>query len=295
MTVSQTQFSSRLKSRRSKNIFCPVLVLSVLLLTCFQGGCSLVNTDSNTFGSKSLLKPIQPEMEAVQLDIVYVDRDLDDPLLSSLVWDEVDTVGVVDLETRSKLKDAGFQLGLVGLTPPRSLQRLLGLQRELTDAASTSRHKSMIGRSAHLQSGGETSVITGELQTEITLTLPGDSEPTTFSNARCILQTELERLQDGWVKLHITPEIHHGISQLRPTAGASQWELKPNQEIVSMRDLKFSVTLNVGEMLLVSTENPELDNIANQFFMNNNSQRPQRRMVVIRLTDMKKLKPLYKD
>lgn len=257
----------------------------------------MVDTSSEFSSSnkKSLLSPIQPGMEAVQIDIVYVERDMDDPLLDSLVWNEVDMVGVVDLETRSRMQGSGFRLGLVGLTPPRSLQRLLGFQNDLTDAASTSRHKNMVGRTVHLQSGGETEVVTSSHLAEVTILLPGETEPVTLSNARFLLNTELERLQDGWVKLHITPEIHHGSSQLRPIAGVSQWELKPQQEIITLRALRFSTTLNVGEMLLVSAESPELQSIANQFFMNNDVHRPQRRMVVIRLTDMKKLQPLYKD
>lgn len=272
-----------------------ILILSVALNACLLVGCSFVDTESDVLTRKSLLNPIQPGMNAVQLDIIYVERDVDDPLLASLVWNEVDMVGTVDLETRSKLRESGFRLGMVGLTPPRSLQRLLGIQHDLTDAASTSRHQGMVGRSLYLRSGGETEILTSRVRPEITITLPGETEPTKLFSARSVLRTELERLQDGWVKLHITPEIHHGSSLLRPVAGVSQWELKGQQKIISFRDLKFSVTLNIGEMLLVSTESPLPDNIANQFFVDRDEQRPQRRMVVIRLTDMKKIEPLYED
>lgn len=272
-----------------------ISTLSILFVLCFQGGCHIVDTHREQSESKSLLNPIQPGMEAVQIDIVYIERDVDDPLLSSLVWDEVDTIGTVNLETRSKLRRSGFRIGLVGLTPPRSLQRLLGIKHDITDSAGTSRHNEMVGRTIHLRSGGEAEILTSNIQPEISFKLPGDSEPSILFNARFILRTELERLQDGWIKLHIIPEIHHGSSELRPMAGASRWELKPQQEIISLRDLKFSVSLNVGEMLIVSSESSELDKIASQFFVNHNGQRSQRRMVVIRLTDMKKIKPLYKN
>ena len=266
----------------------------ILFACCLQGGCHIVDTHREQEG-KSLLTPIKPEIETVQLDIIYIERDADDPLLSSLVWDEVDTIGTVNLETRSKLRKAGFRIGLVGLTPPRSLQRLFGLKQAITDLAGTSRHNEMVGRTVHLRSGGEAEILTSNVQPEISIQLPGESEPTTLRNVRCVLRTELERLQDGWVKLHITPEIHHGNPELRPVAGVSRWELKPQQEIISLRDLKFSVTLNVGEMLMVSSESTEQDKIADHFFVNQNDERSQRRMVVIRLTDMKKIKPLYEN
>ncbi len=271
-----------------------IFAMLILFACCLQGGCHIVDTHREQEG-KSLLTPIKPEIETVQLDIIYIERDADDPLLSSLVWDEVDTIGTVNLETRSKLRKAGFRIGLVGLTPPRSLQRLLGLKQDITDLAGTSRHNEMVGRTVHLRSGGEAEILTSNVQPEISIQLPGESEPTTLRNVRCVLRTELERLQDGWIKLHITPEIHHGNPELRPVAGVSRWELKPQQEIISLRDLKFSVTLNVGEMLMVSSESTEQDKIADRFFVNQNDERSQRRMVVIRLTDMKKIKPLYEN
>ncbi len=295
MPFSNTIRATELQPCSTKQALRWGLILSMLLPACLLAGCHFVDMHSEQTKGKSLLSPMKPSMEAVQLDIVYIERDADDPLLSNLVWDEVDMIGTVDLETRSKMRQSGFRIGLVGLTPPRSLQRLLGIKNDITDSAGTSRHKEMVGRSIHLQSGGETDILTSNIQPEISLILPGESEPTTLVNARCILRTELERLQDGWIKLHIIPEIHHGSSELRPMAGVSQWELRPQQEIISLRELKFSVTLNVGEMLIVSADGLKPDNIASQFFINQNAERPQRRMVVIRLTDMKKLKPLYKN
>ncbi len=288
-TVGIIDWLCGLMCRKKRQVF-TLLFFFVLSL---QGGCHIVDTHDEKSDSRSLLNPIQPGLETVQIDIIYIERDIDDPLLSSLVWREVDTIGTVNLETRSRLRDSGFRIGLVGLTPPRSLQRLLGIKNDITDSAGTSRHNEMVGRTIHLRSGGEAEILTGNVQPEISVKLPGESESSVLQNARFVLRTELERLQDGWIKLHILPEIHHGNPELRPVAGVSRWELIPQQEIISLRDLKFSVSLNVGEMLIVSSESSELDKIASRFFVSQNGQRSQQRMVVIRLTDMKKIKPLY--
>ncbi len=258
-------------------------------------GCHVVDTQTEQTARKTLLAPMQPAMDAVQLDIVFVERDEKDPLLTQMLWNEIDQVGTVDLKTRSRLRESGFRVGLVGMSPPRSLQRLLGFSNDITDAAGTSRHKELAGRSVLLRSGGETEIQTSSIYQELFVTFPGDSEPTRLTTARFVLRAQLERLQDGWVNLHLTPEIHHGNSQLRPVAGAAQWELKGAQEVKSFDDLRFSVALNVGEMVIMSADQAEEDKIADRFFVNRDVQRPQRRLVVVRLSDMKKIEPLYSE
>ncbi|MCA8982119.1 MAG: hypothetical protein KDA76_00035 [Planctomycetaceae bacterium] len=258
-------------------------------------GCHTIDARSPEGSRKPLLAPLQAGIDAVQLDIVFVERDNKDPLLTRMLWDEIDQVGTVDLQTRSRLRDAGFRVGLVGMSPPRSLQRLLGFSSDITDTAGTSRHKELAGRSVLLRSQGETEIQTSPIYPELMLKLPGSEEPVKLLNARFVLRVQLERLQDGWVNLHITPEIHHGNSQLRPVAGASNWELKGTQEVKSFEDLQFSVALNVGEMVVLSADHESEHSIADQFFVNRDVQRPQRRLVVVRLSDMKKIEPLYTE
>ncbi|TWT60315.1 hypothetical protein [Rubinisphaera italica] len=270
------------------------LVLGIVCAAAFAG-CQITDFEGTSQQGKSLLNPITPGMETVQLDIVYVERDAEDPLLSKFVWEEIDQVGTVDLETRSRLRDQGFRVGLVGLTPPRTLQRLLGLKNEITDSAGTSRHTDLIGRQTFLPSGGTTSIQTSMPVPEMKVLLTGSKEPIVLSDAHGVLHTEVERLQDGWIKLHLTPEIHYGSSQLRPVASGNQFQYQGGQQIEQLRDLSFTVTMNVGEMLILSADENAEDQIAGKFFINQNGQRDRRYMVAIRLTDMKKIQPLYEN
>jgi len=261
------------------------------MLLFSPAGCHIHDSSSS---QKTDLPPLTPTMDAVQLDIVYVERDREDPLLSSLVWQEIDEVGTVDLLTRSMLREHGFRIGLVGMTPPRSLQRLLGFETDLTHAAGTSRHKELIGRKTFLPSGSTTSIRTGLTIPSFELQLPGQSKKQTFEMAHGVLKTEIERLQDGWVRLHITPEIHHGASKLRPVAGETEFKYQAGQEVEQIRDLSFSVTLNVGEMLVISAGDDAKGKLAERFFINQDGV-DRRFMVAIRLSDMKKIEPLYED
>jgi len=280
--------------QRQRLILASLFALLLILLT--HTGCQVVDTSvAHNANKPSLLSPLNPGMDAVQLDIVYVERDEKDPLLANMLWSEIDQVGTVDLQTRSRLRDAGFRVGLVGMSPPRSLQRLLGFGNDITDAAGTSRHNELAGRSVLLKSGGETEIQTSAVYPELTIQLPGREEPTTLSTARFVLRAQLERLQDGWVNLHLTPEIHHGQSQLRPVAGTANWELKGTQEVITLHDLQFTVALNVGEMVVLSADADTEESLGDQFFVNRDVQRPQRRMIVVRLSDMRKIEPLYTD
>ena len=60
-------------------------------------------------------------------------------------------------------------------------------------------------------------------------------------------------------------------------------------------DLKFSVPMNIGEMVILSSDVKADQSVGDRFFVNRDEQRPQRRLVVIRLTDMKKIEPLYSE
>lgn len=258
-------------------------------------GCHIVDMQQTQAVNKSLLTPVQPAFDAVQLDVVFVERDATDPLLGRTLWNEIDQVGTVDLQTRSRLRDEGFRVGLVGMSPPRSLQRMLGFSSDITDSADTSRHKGLAGRTVLIRSGEKTEIQTGPTYNELTVKFPGAAEETTLKNARFVLRVQLERLQDGWVNLHLTPEIHHGELLLRPVAGEAQFQLKGTQEVKSFDELKFTVALNVGEMVVMSADQADVDKIADQFFVNRDVQRPQQRLVVIRLSDMKKIEPLYAE
>ncbi|MCG6154774.1 hypothetical protein [Rubinisphaera margarita] len=257
-------------------------------------GCQTSVTNTAPDG-QSFLPPLRPGMDTVQLDIVYVERDAEDPLLSQLVWDDVDQVGTVDLKTRSKLREYGFRVGLVGMTPPRTLQRLLGLKNDLTDAAGTSRHTDLIGRRTFLPSGGTTAIQTSLPAPQVKVRLPDEEEEKVLENAHGVLQAEVERLQDGWVRLHLMPELHHGLAQLRPVAGRTEFQYEGGQHIEQLRNLEFTVTMNVGEMLVISADSSAAGKLGETFFVNRNAQRPRRYMVAIRLTDMKKIHPLYEE
>ncbi len=266
-----------------------------IVCTTFIAGCQILDFEGTPQQGKSLLNPLTPGMDTVQLDIVYVERDAEDPLLSRFVWEEIDQVGTVDLQTRSRLRNHGFRVGLVGLTPPRTLQRILGLKNEITDTAGTSRHTNLVGRQTFLPSGGTTTIQTSMPVPEMKVLLPGAKEPVVLTDAHGVLLAEVERLQDGWIKLHLTPEIHHGSSQLRPVSSGNQFQYQGGQQVEQLRDLTFTVTMNVGEMLILSADEHAEDQIAEKFFINNSGQRDRRYMVAIRLTDMKKIQPLYEE
>jgi hypothetical protein len=219
----------------------------------------------------------------VQLQVLFVDRPAGDPLLRQLVWQEVDQVGAAPPAQRALLLSNGLRVAQCGASVPPALQTLLGISTEIgdTDAAA------MRGRQLNLLSGQDSEVLINEEPRSCTLRfeLPEQVEVLEFEQARGLLRVRPVRLRDGWVRLEFTPEIHHGDSRMRHKPTDNGWELRAGQKTDERHALKFQVTLNTGEMVLVGAAGNQPESFGRQFFCHEYQGRAQERLLVIRLAD----------
>src|SRR5262249_41472371 len=100
--------------------------LSLLASALATSGCSVFDPPAVTRTAKKLPQ-LRAAPGAIQLDAVYVERPIGDPLLGPELWRYVDQVAAVDAEARGPLRRNGFRVGLVGANPPIALQKMLGL------------------------------------------------------------------------------------------------------------------------------------------------------------------------
>ena len=56
------------------------------------------------------------------------------------------------------------------------------------------------------------------------------------------------------MKLHFLPELHHGKAWLRPVATSQDWTRRRQQNIEPLYDQQFSLSLNLGEMAVITAE-----------------------------------------
>ncbi len=263
-----------------------VLVTGLALLL---PGCQLLSRSKDDEPAR--LPPLVASRNVVQLDIVFVDRPKTDALLGDSLWAQVDQIAGLSAESRAMLRENGWRVGHASSNPPRALQELLQLTTDRMEVIDEKRR--MIGRRVSLAAGTDVPIEVTELQPE--LKIERDGELKTYSNARGVLRARMEREQDGWVRIHFLPEIHHGQDILRPVATPFQWTRRREQIVEPLYEQQFAMSLNIGEMAVITTEGTTVDATGAAFFRNVDRNRLLQRLLVVRLANMRRMTPVYND
>lgn len=267
-------------------------------LVAASGGCALLergwfadkDEPDGSSGERSVLKPIAAAPTSMQVEVVFVERPTEDPLIGQALWRELDQVGAVDLKLREILTNNGFRVGVSSSSPPRALQTLMGMATEIHDAATPEDAKRLVGRRLTIASGSETEVQTSPIFESCSIRTFGGEKPHSgdYENARFVFRLKVQRVQDGWAKLEFTPEIHYGENKLRQVAGPSSWQLRNTQRIVPFHTQRFELTLNQGEMAVVAPVGEEPKSLGRHFFLSEGDAGALERVLIVRLADIGK-------
>ncbi len=269
-------------------------ILMLALLSCFVLACeSLPSGNSSAEQSTAFKLPaLAAPRNSVELDIVFVDRPVSDPLLGKTLWREVDQVGTLSAEQRATIREAGILVGHVGSSPPDALQSLLNL----TDQELERQHREANGipktaaRRIALPAGTDTEVWSNEAVAQRLVTQP-DGKKSELANARGLLRLRAERSQEGWARLDFTPELHHGQTSTRPFAAATGWMYRTTQEVIPYYAQQFSANLNVGEMLVLTCDRERPGTLGQSLFQFEDSTGLKQRLVVVRLAELREIAP----
>jgi hypothetical protein len=280
----------------------PSLVVLTGLLAVW--GCALFPDEESrlSVGSKrSLLQPLQTSPDAIVLEIFFVERPADDALLANEIWKEIDEHGDLTLDTLDNLHQNGFRIGHFSSNPPPpSIQKLIGMVAEISAEASDYTQK-LMGRHTWLPPGVETEIATGIERGHCEFQLEGKdgSKTLEYDKVNCVFRMKAQRLQDGWVSVDFQPEIHHGDRLLRRVPSEQGFVQRSGQIIDPLLAQRFSVKMNVGEtMLLTSMANDE-GSLGDRFFCQDiggtNTQRllKKQRVLLIRVVDSGKPQPSF--
>lgn len=249
-------------------------------------------TEKNTVNK---LPSIPVSQDAMQIEIVSIERPVTDPLLGSALWNEVDEIGAIQLTDQESLNQNGFRVGHVSSVPPRALQTLLGLKSHLGGIKKEDESLLLSGRRLMLRSGVPTDILSSELFEKCKLKLVSDDaeEPVQekeFEQARCVFRVKAHKVQEGWVRLEFTPEVHYGAQQLRRTATNIGWQFENRQNTSPLYDQKFEVTLNVGEMAIITSTDAVAPNSPGQLFFRGEGPKSDiQKILVVRLANMSKM------
>ena len=265
--------------------------LGVTATLTAAAGCALFDgggwtSASPAAGSRSTLKPISEVTAGVlQLEYTLIERPAGDPLLGDQLWDELDQIGALRPDVRRKLADSGLRVGVASTRPPAALQKLLGESREIVDHRSQEEARRLNGQRLSLPPGESTEAVVSDLAEIRTLRVEvaGTLEERSFQNSRCLLRVTAATEQEGWATLEFLPEIHHGSSQLRPAADATGWKLKTGQDALRLYGQQFRLTLNEGEMAVVTLQGDAADLPGQHFFHADADGAAVQRLLVVRL------------
>jgi hypothetical protein len=257
-------------------------------LVC-SGGCKLF--PSTTDIKKGVaLPPIVASRENIQLEFMFIDRPIGDPLMGGELWQQVDQIGTLSSEQRMTLTENGWKVGHSSAHPPRALEQLLELN---SNGAQQDRQRQFLVRRVAVRSGGEVPVNVTESIPELEFALKSDARAKKYSNARGVLKISVEREQDGWVRLNFQPEIHHGNKWLRPIPTQFDWTSRQSQAVLPLYDQRFSLSLNIGEMALITSDGDDKSNSGHAFFRSIDSSGQVQRLLVVRIANMRRVNAVY--
>ena len=271
-----------------------VTSLCVLLLAGCLSGCALWTDDTEATVENTPLKPLRPSVDALGIEVTFVERPLGDPLLGTALWSNLDQVGTLEAATVSALGRNGFRFGLASSEPPHALHAALGMTGEAVPRDESLGFRTNSQR-YYRRSGEELAIDTwsGYPQCQLEIDEHGERRSFDYHNARCVFRVKVERMQDGWAKLEFVPEIHHGEMKLRSVPDEFNWTTMPSQQIDPYFDQRFEVDLNLGEMVVLGAGGHGPRSLGHHFFRGGETDAHHERLLIIRLADMHRVDPLY--
>jgi hypothetical protein len=261
-------------------------------------GCTLLTPMSDVFvfrsGAQNLLTPLRPARDALQIDVVFVERPLGDPLFGKTLWNDIDQVAGFESSELDAVKQLGFLIGNAGANPCPALERMLRESADPLDDADAKNCLRLKKQTFCLRSSESSSIETNSEQ-HCTLDLPLFTGPREkkYENFKSILRLTAVRLQDGWAKLEFAPEIHHGIDRVRPMVINGGWQPKESQEVDTLPQ-RFSLKLHVGEMAVMTADPADSRSFGHHAFIREDAEKGSvQRLLVVRLSNMSRIDPVY--
>jgi len=283
-------------SRRDRAIFPSSDISRITRRDALKWGCALLlpgcqglftneKPDIEKEVTSQLLKPIPQMLDGIRLDVFRVDRHAGDPRIGESMWKAISQGGSLDPATIRSLNENGFRFGTVPATPPLALQSLI-----LTNSSkpsSSSAGERTLHESFAFPTGEHAILDIMQLPEGLQVVIPGPegNRPLTLHSARAVLRVLAEKIEEGWARLEIVPEIHHGEVLNRPVAGEREWMMGHSQAVEPLYQLKFHVELNRGEMAVVGLNDVSKTPIGRWFFRNQ-LEGVLERVMMIRLADV---------
>ncbi|MEZ6128167.1 MAG: hypothetical protein R3C59_05770 [Planctomycetaceae bacterium] len=280
-----------------------LVIISLLSVT----GCALMGTGRDgLFTETRTLRPDQvadferdvPIRRVVRLDTGIVSARSTDRRVRELVWEEMDESGLMSPEDRRRLNQSGIRVGVSGGNPPWALSSLLSGDRvqptnaEMPVTQTTVSHSSTFGTQLTMAEGSQSQI---ELPRDgKSLAVPSGRiaglDGIELTNARCVLQMTPTEYGDGWVVIHVLPQIHHGTKTARYSVSADGEQMPTRQQIRPLYEQQFQLKLHNSETVVIGHQQQDDWTVGRMMFQCETLSATQECLIVLQLKQIEEVK-----
>lgn len=261
------------------------LLFSLCAGSALLFGCAPLSTVG-----KSPLRPAKMSSDSVALDLFKVKHDIDDDALRNDLWKQLDEQEI-DVETRRRLAEEGFRIGVAGSKLPAVLEKQMNLREQAADpdeaqATDLAETGDVEMRHLQLQAGKPAEILTSSVYPELSVFRRGADGVTgkPFQKAQGAFTLKTYPQSDGRVKVELTPEILYGDPQpqYREREGGFVFEMARNRE--TFDPLRIEAIISPGESVVLACDPDKAGGLGRNFFTLDEAGETRQKLLVIRLS-----------
>lgn len=248
---------------------------------------------------KSPLRPAAASPDSVAMEIIWARFAADAPELNDAAWREIDETQIAPA-VRRELANNGFRVGVIGSTVPAAIARALGSGENHDDEPSThngakpatlTAEPLVHGRIQQLRRNQRSEIQASDVYPSLPLLINGGQELSgrTYSDAQAIYALRVDAQPDQTVMVELTPELHYGPARLRFTRDDDDMGIlrqAPLRERRVFSELRMSVRLAPGEMLVLMGLPDAGSRLGHYFHSVDSTEGRQQKLILIRLAEV---------
>ena len=262
--------------------------LAACVMACTAFGCNfLISQSKSDSFSDRLLNPVVAPRDAIEIEVYYVDRRFGDSFIGDHLWSSLHSVHAIDTKSAAHLNDDGFLVGMSASRPPRELSVLMSD----SDEKDPTRRRWM--QKYTIPAGQEMMLVASAIPDGTVIqrkTSDGEASPIELVLARSVFKVRAEKVEDGWTRLVIIPEIQYGRNAARAVATERDWIYQDRQQALTLYEDRITAELNEQEILVIGMQQVDESRIARHFFSADPGNGLQR-LMMIRISGMTKIEP----
>ncbi len=254
-------------------------------------GCGVVLNTATVSTPQSILKAVRSGPDRVTLEIFQVRVPADDKQLAAELWQAADEQRL-DLDVRNRLVSNGFRAGVIGGALPDSLAESLNLQSEMpadkTERVITyeSATPKVVRRVLQLKRREPATIQASELQQSVHVLLNTENglQGKSYDEVQGAYSLCAETLPGQMVEVQLIPELQHG--EFRNRYGGSDqgaFVVTPSRERQVFDQMKMTVTLAAGEMLIVTGVPETPGSLGSAFHAERRAGVAEQKLILVRL------------